>query len=253
MGHLLQLQVFPLAQTGMLLQTSLKHQSEELGLFALIFQESRIHTVRIRGRAGSLHNSANGHRGKWASSPGPRLVPHNFRPHPGKCTGRWVSWGVFSRQQGHMGKIPKIRLGTCPARVLPRRTGMSSSRGKWRRSGCHLWEAEVPLLLRGKNIAYSHLSSSLRVWLICWEENNIYIFIFIFICVQGRIAMQAPWSHCFPVACGERRSLGAAAGLVLCAVSPPPGENLEYFHPTESKCEGEEGLHWRVQRFCVLQ
>lgn len=27
-----------------------------------------------------------------------------------------------------MGKIPKIRVGTCPASVLPRRIGMSSSR-----------------------------------------------------------------------------------------------------------------------------
>lgn len=63
MGHLMGPQVFPLAQTGILLQISLRHQPEELGLFALIFQESRIHTAKIRGDAGSLHNSANGHKG----------------------------------------------------------------------------------------------------------------------------------------------------------------------------------------------
>lgn len=82
-------QVFPLAQTGMLLQISLRHQPEELGLFVLIFQESRIHTAKIRGDAGRLHSSANGHKGAVASSSRPRLVPHNLSPYPGKC-----SWKV---------------------------------------------------------------------------------------------------------------------------------------------------------------
>lgn len=147
--HLLCPQVFPLAQTGLYLQTSLRQQPEELGLFALIFQESSVHTAKIRGDAGSLHDSANWHKGTVS------LIPH--------CPTQLQSlsqemqlegyWGVFSRLQGYLGKIPKIRLGTCPASVLPRRTGWSAAglicRGIWRRSGCHWWEAQVPLLVEG--------------------------------------------------------------------------------------------------------
>lgn len=88
--HLLWSRVFPLAKTGVLLQTFLRHQLEELGLFALIFQECRIHTAKIRGDAGSLYNSANGHEETLGLITQAQTCPTQvFSPYPRKC-----SWTV---------------------------------------------------------------------------------------------------------------------------------------------------------------
>lgn len=117
---------------------------------------------------------------------------------------------------------------------------------------CHWWREQVQpsvSLVREQNIARSELSSNLRVQLVHWEENNIYVSDIKIWCILLSLAAYLWLWH---AKCTAHLALLECTCFVL-RLSPTCGEKLEYFHPTENKHEGEEVLHCRVQSCCVPQ
>lgn len=117
-------------------------------------------------------------------------------------------------------RFPKLDWRHVLPSVLPRRTGMSSSRVNLQGEEEEVW---MPVMRRTGSFSTQGkeyrilLPSSLRVWLICWEENNfifLYLYLYLYLSVS-KVELQC-------------RLLGPSASLWLwCGEGSAPWVLLE--------------------------